>query len=318
RPADRLGPLADRRLDQRAAEHAARLPRRRGGRAGARQARAADPEALRGEGLRAALRRRHRFRALFLEAADPHARGPEAREALHAARQRGAGGPDEEPGPQPPAARADRHPARAADRPRRLRADDPVLRADRTVLQAGALHARPRLGAAGRRLRGREVGLRRLPGRAAGRGARDGRDDRRRGARAQPRRGPGVDPGDDRQRPEADHADREGDPDLARLPRTGLPAHARRPRARGSLRPGDGDAAPAPRGCSEAGHAGSAEMSAPGPTRGRTLTVLARTEDVLLALALAGIVLLPISDVVLRSFSTGISGSTVLCRHLVL
>ena len=59
-------------------------------------------------------------------------------------------------------------------------------------------------------------------------------------------------------------------------------------------------------------------MSEPSPTRGRTLAALARAEDVLLALALAGIVLLPISDVVLRNFSTGISGSTALCRHFVL
>jgi tripartite ATP-independent transporter DctM subunit len=59
-------------------------------------------------------------------------------------------------------------------------------------------------------------------------------------------------------------------------------------------------------------------MSDPRPTWGRTLTLLARAEDVLLALALAGIALLPISDVVLRNFSTGISGSTALTKHLVL
>ena len=58
-------------------------------------------------------------------------------------------------------------------------------------------------------------------------------------------------------------------------------------------------------------------MSEARPSYGRTLRFLARSEDVLLALALAGIVLLPISEVVLRG-TKGISGSTPITRHLVL
>ncbi len=52
--------------------------------------------------------------------------------------------------------------------------------------------------------------------------------------------------------------------------------------------------------------------------RGPLLSFLARIEDLCLALALAGIVVLPVSDVVLRRFSTGISGSTTLAQHLTL
>jgi tripartite ATP-independent transporter DctM subunit len=45
---------------------------------------------------------------------------------------------------------------------------------------------------------------------------------------------------------------------------------------------------------------------------------LARAEDLVLALALAAVVLLPISDIVLRPFQTGISGSTALTQHFTL
>jgi len=58
-------------------------------------------------------------------------------------------------------------------------------------------------------------------------------------------------------------------------------------------------------------------MSEARPPVGRTLAVLARAEDIALALALAGIVLFPISEVVLRG-TQGISGSTPITRHLVL
>ncbi len=56
---------------------------------------------------------------------------------------------------------------------------------------------------------------------------------------------------------------------------------------------------------------------APSPRWGPALTFLGRAEDIALALALAGIVLLPISDVVLRG-TQGVSGSTPITRHLVL
>ena len=46
--------------------------------------------------------------------------------------------------------------------------------------------------------------------------------------------------------------------------------------------------------------------------------VLAQAEDLVLALALAAVVLLPISDIVLRPFQTGISGSTALTQHFTL
>lgn len=47
-------------------------------------------------------------------------------------------------------------------------------------------------------------------------------------------------------------------------------------------------------------------------------SLLARTEDALLAIALAFVVLLPISDIVLRPFQTAISGSTALTQHFTL
>ena len=53
------------------------------------------------------------------------------------------------------------------------------------------------------------------------------------------------------------------------------------------------------------------------PARSGALQFLARGEDLLLALALVGLVLLPISDVVLRGHA-GISGSSLLTRHLTL
>lgn len=69
-------------------------------------------------------------------------------------------------------------------------------------------------------------------------------------------------------------------------------------------------------------------MSAPGHVadmpdavhapRGPLLTLLARIENLVLALALAGIVFFPVSDVVLRRFASGISGSTTLAQHLTL
>jgi len=59
-------------------------------------------------------------------------------------------------------------------------------------------------------------------------------------------------------------------------------------------------------------------MSDARPAWARTLRTLARAEDLALALALAGIVLLPISEVVLRGTSVAISGSTPLTRNLVL
>jgi tripartite ATP-independent transporter DctM subunit len=52
--------------------------------------------------------------------------------------------------------------------------------------------------------------------------------------------------------------------------------------------------------------------------RGPLLELLAKLENLVLALALAGIVFFPVSDVVLRRFSTGISGSTTLAQHLTL
>ena len=60
-----------------------------------------------------------------------------------------------------------------------------------------------------------------------------------------------------------------------------------------------------------------AEQGAARPQRGPVLTFLGRAEDLALALSLALLVLLPISEVVLRG-TKGISGSTPITRHLVL